>query len=465
MICGVTPLPDPLLSRREAIAALASTAALPLMSACGRDRAPTAARARQRTRPTRCALLDEVGRQSPSPVAGERDLARHRHRRESGASIPARPIDRPRGSSGSRRSFAPTWSASTPSTRAASRTPRAPASRSCAAPMRRRSKGFALPYGDITVGGWRNTPYVVIQNVGAYLDIPRFLDSDHRIENAADAEAYLARLQSYAKQLDGELGRMQAARAAGLVPPAFLIDKALAQMRLSAKNAREGGTLVESIERRTKNIRRQLGRARADDRARRRSRPRSSGSCANCRHSAPIATNDAGISARPRGEEFYRWALKASTTTTMSPDEVHEMGQSELQAPACADGRDPEGGRLHAGHRRRTDEGAGEGSPLQVLRRRQGPRRDPGVHPESPRLDPGADAARVQHGGQSEHGGEAAAARRRARRARRVRRRGIDRRQDPRPVLDQPQNHGPPQQVQPRRPDLPRSDPRPHLAG
>ena len=37
-------------------------------------------------------------------------------------------------------------------------------------------EGFALPYGDITVGSWRNTPYVVIQNVGAYLDVPRFLD-------------------------------------------------------------------------------------------------------------------------------------------------------------------------------------------------------------------------------------------------------------------------------------------------
>ena len=114
------------------------------------------------------------------------------------------------------------------------------------------SDGFALPYGDITVGSWRNTPYVVIQNVGAYLDLPRFLDSDHPIENAADADAYLARLQSYAKQLDGELGRIQAARGKGLVPPAFLIDKALSQMRLSAKNAREGGSLVESIERRTK---------------------------------------------------------------------------------------------------------------------------------------------------------------------------------------------------------------------
>ena len=139
----------------------------------------------------------------------------------------------------------------------------------------------------MAVGGWRNTPYVVIQNVGAYLDIPRFLDAEHRIENAADAEAYLARLQSYAKQLDGELGRIQAARAAGLVPPAFLIDKALGQMTLSAKNAREGGTLVESIERRTKNIPGDWAGARAHDRrAGDRARARSAAG-ASCRHSEP----------------------------------------------------------------------------------------------------------------------------------------------------------------------------------
>src|SRR3546814_7668740 len=53
--------------------------------------------------------------------------------------------------------------------------------------------GFALPYGDVAVGGWRNTPYVVIQNVGAYLDIPKFLDSDHPVKTSADAEAYLSR--------------------------------------------------------------------------------------------------------------------------------------------------------------------------------------------------------------------------------------------------------------------------------
>src|SRR5881275_1099713 len=108
-------------------------------------------------------------------------------------------------------------------------------------------EGFALPYGDVAVGSYRNTPYVVIQNVGAYIDTPQFLDTDHPIENRADAEAYLARLAQYPHQLDGELGRMRAARAKGLVPPNFLIDKALSQLGIARKNTQAGGTIVDSL--------------------------------------------------------------------------------------------------------------------------------------------------------------------------------------------------------------------------
>jgi uncharacterized protein (DUF885 family) len=191
-------------------------------------------------------------------------------------------------------------------------------------------EGFALPYGDITVGDWRNTPYVVIQNVGAYLDTPRFLDSDHRIEHADDAEAYLARLHAYAGQLDGELGRMRAARELGLVPPNFLIDKALDQLALSARNARDGGPLVASIERRTKDIAGSWAE-RARTIVTREVAPALERQIAELKAERAVATGDAGIWARPHGDEFYRWALKASTTTTMSPDEIHELGRSELE--------------------------------------------------------------------------------------------------------------------------------------
>lgn len=191
-------------------------------------------------------------------------------------------------------------------------------------------EGFALPYGDITVGSWRNTPYVVIQNVGAYLDIPRFLDSDHLINNDADAEAYLARLESYAVQLDGETGRIQAARELGLVPPDFLLDKAISQMSLSLENARQGGSLVESIARRTGNIPGDW-LTRAESISVQQIAPALARQLAELQAQKAVASSEPGISARPHGEEFYRWALKASTTTDMSADEIHELGRTELR--------------------------------------------------------------------------------------------------------------------------------------
>jgi len=190
-------------------------------------------------------------------------------------------------------------------------------------------EGFAQPYGDVAVGGWRNTPYVVIQNVGAYLDVPRFLDADHPVRNAADAEAYLTRLESYPVQLEGELGRLKAAAGKGLIAPAFLIDKAVNQMTMSVKGAREGGGLVESLERRTKDIPGEwAGRARSI--AQQKVAPALERQLAELQAQRTRATMDAGMWARPGGPEFYRWALKASTTTTMTPDEIHQMGLDQV---------------------------------------------------------------------------------------------------------------------------------------
>jgi len=192
-------------------------------------------------------------------------------------------------------------------------------------------EGFAQPYGDVAVGGWRNTPYVVIQNVGAYIDTPQFLDTDHPIENRSDAEAYLSRLAQYPHQLDGELARMRAARAKGLVPPSFLIDKAINQLSISLKNTEAGGTIVDSLVRRTKEKgiagdwearARKIGTAEVV--------PALQRQLAELQAERAVATDDAGMWSRPHGDEYYRWALKASTTTNLSPDEVHQMGIEQL---------------------------------------------------------------------------------------------------------------------------------------
>ncbi|WP_338446217.1 DUF885 domain-containing protein [Pelagerythrobacter marensis] len=193
--------------------------------------------------------------------------------------------------------------------------------------------GFALPYGDVAVGSWRNSPYVVIQNVGTYIDMPRFMDTTHPVRDAADAEAYLARLEALPAVLDGELARIRQARAMGVVPPDFLLDKAIAQMEQTIAETAQGGVLVDSLAERTREagiagdwrrqahalvsgpvtaaLRRQLAELRAE---------------------RAVAGSDAGMWAQPRGDEWYAWGLRAATTTTLSPDEIHRIGLDELAA-------------------------------------------------------------------------------------------------------------------------------------
>jgi uncharacterized protein (DUF885 family) len=193
--------------------------------------------------------------------------------------------------------------------------------------------GLALPYGDVAVGGWRNTPYVVIQNVGAYLDLPRFFDSTHPVRDASDAEAYLTRLEQVPAILDGELERIRTARAIGVVPPDFLLDKAIPQMEATIADARSGGSLVSSLVKNAAD-----SKVAGDWEAR--ARPIVTGpiaaalerQLAELRAERSVADSDPGMWSQPRGDEWYRWALRASTTTNLTPDEVHEQGLEELAA-------------------------------------------------------------------------------------------------------------------------------------
>ncbi len=317
----------PLMNRREALAALAASAALPLLPGC--NDTPGSAPADANPEADALALLDSIGENylkfAPEGATtlgidtGARTALRFQlaDRSAAGQQAIASQVrhDLERAKAFDTQGLTHAMRTSVEVVRSAYTTA---------------AEGFALPYGDITVGSWRNTPYVVIQNVGAYLDLPRFLDSDHPINSAADAEAYLSRLQSYAKQLEGERGRIEATRRKGLVPPAFLIDKALTQMQMSAKSAREGGSLVESIARRTKAIPGNWAE-RARTIAAQEIAPALDRQIAELETQRAIAKDDAGMWARPNGDEFYRWALKASTTTNMTPDEVHAMGQSELK--------------------------------------------------------------------------------------------------------------------------------------
>lgn len=191
----------------------------------------------------------------------------------------------------------------------------------------RAAEGKALPYGDVAVGSWRNAPYVVIQNVGGYIDMPRFFSSTQPLATADDVGPYLDRLIEVPAILDGERERIRAARAMGVVPPAFLLDKAIAQMEASIAGAKdayagplEGSDLAEA----------KTAAAQAERIAARGIVPALERQLAELRVQRAAAKDKAGIWAQPMGEEYYGWALGASTTTNLSPDEIHRQGLAEL---------------------------------------------------------------------------------------------------------------------------------------
>ncbi|MFZ1743703.1 MAG: DUF885 domain-containing protein [Pontixanthobacter sp.] len=191
--------------------------------------------------------------------------------------------------------------------------------------------GFALPYGDVAVGSWRNAPYVVIQNVGSYLDLPRFMDSTQPLNDEADAQYYIERLEAIPGVLAGELERMQSARAMGVVPPDFLLAKAVTQMQATLKDAMAGGTFSDPLMRESLNIPMARRYTTAGyDIVTKKIAPALEAQLAELYAQQKVATGDPGMWARPKGDEWYAWGLRASTTTNLTPDEVHEQGLEEL---------------------------------------------------------------------------------------------------------------------------------------
>ena len=78
--------------------------------------------------------------------------------------------------------------------------------------------------------GGAGQPYVLSQLTGAYQDIPDFLGTQHTIETKADADAYLSRLEAFAGVMDEETERARRDVGLGVIPPDFVLERALAQM-------------------------------------------------------------------------------------------------------------------------------------------------------------------------------------------------------------------------------------------
>lgn len=177
----------------------------------------------------------------------------------------------------------------------------------------------------------RFTPYVLTHLTGAYREVPDFLDAQHRIKDAADADAYVARVAAFATAIDQDTERQRADAARGVFAPDYVLDTTLKLMgglrdqpasatvpvtalagKLKAANLPDA-RVAEATKIMNEQVFPALDRQRAlvtELRGR--------------------ASHDAGAWRLPDGEAYYAAAVEAATTVAMSGEEVHRLGLAQV---------------------------------------------------------------------------------------------------------------------------------------
>ncbi len=179
-------------------------------------------------------------------------------------------------------------------------------------------------------GPGRPSPYIVTQLSGGYFETPDFMDNQHRVEDAAGADAFLSRLSAFAGVLDGETEKVREDAGHGVIPPDFIIDRMLPQVRTLRDTPAADLAMIKSLVRKTSALNLPGYDARAAAIVDQQIKPALARQIAALEAIRPQATHDAGVWRLPDGEAFYAAGLKSNTTTTLSAAEIHKMGKEQV---------------------------------------------------------------------------------------------------------------------------------------
>ncbi|MFA4938076.1 DUF885 family protein [Brevundimonas sp.] len=186
---------------------------------------------------------------------------------------------------------------------------------------------YDIPYGQ---GGWPN-PYRVSQQGGAYQSTPDFLANQHTIETAADADAYVARVNAFADVLLAETDRVREEYALGVVPPDFILAKAIRQQDGVLATPAATSPLTKSVvdRAREKGLTGDWG-AQVERLVTERVYPALAAQNAVLKAALPNAVHEGSVRRLPKGEEYYANSLRYITTTRLTADEIHRTGVEQM---------------------------------------------------------------------------------------------------------------------------------------
>ena len=175
-------------------------------------------------------------------------------------------------------------------------------------------------------------PYRIFQQGGAYFEQPDFLASSHTIATKEDCDAYVSRLAAFATQLDNDSDVQKAYAARGYLAPAWSLDLTLGQMKALRAQPAESCSMTRSLADRAAkagiegNWAKQATQVITD-----KVYPALDRQMTLIEQLKPATAAGDGVWRLPRGDELYADALEYSTTTRMTPEEVHQMDLAQVK--------------------------------------------------------------------------------------------------------------------------------------
>lgn len=178
--------------------------------------------------------------------------------------------------------------------------------------------------------------YPVNQLFGVQNETPEFLINQHRIADRRGAEDYVARLGEVGRKFDQVLEGLAEREKRGVVPPRFVIERVLAEMRAFAAQPVADNPLVAQFERKLAALaeptpaERQALRERAMQAVATGVLPAYGRMIAFLEGQRGRATDDDGVWKLPDGDAYYAYKLRTETSSRLSPGEVHALGVAEV---------------------------------------------------------------------------------------------------------------------------------------
>jgi uncharacterized protein (DUF885 family) len=188
----------------------------------------------------------------------------------------------------------------------------------------------------IRVGEFEHGSYRVNQISGPLVMTPQFLTDTHVIKNERSVERYLSRLQEFGRVLHEVKVRVEDDRAAGVVPPDFVIDQSLTGMRAFIASGAAQNALVTTLPDKLAKVegltddQRGAYVKRAEEIVAAEVVPGYEAMIGLFESMRATASHEAGIWRIPQGDQIYAAALQSNTTTTMTADEIHALGLAEV---------------------------------------------------------------------------------------------------------------------------------------